>query len=78
MQSTTPASLALALALVLARLGAVMGSPASPFQHHAECDFVCQNDAQCADCPGAVAPILQYTCVTLDIPGLDGVRSSIE
>lgn len=67
----------LVLALILAHLGVVLGSPAGPLQRSQECDFICQTDAQCGDCPGAVDPVLQYTCVTLDIPGLDGVNTSI-
>ncbi|OJT03919.1 hypothetical protein TRAPUB_5394 [Trametes pubescens] len=73
----------LALVLVLAHLDVVTGIPAGHGLQRsaAECSFVCQTDAQCADCPGAasgVASILQYTCVTLDIPGLDGVRPSVD
>lgn len=69
MQFTIVASLVLALA----HLGAVTGIPTG-IPSGTQCNFLCQTDAQCGGCPGAVAPILQYTCVTLDIPDVDGVR----
>ncbi len=64
--------------LVLAQIGAfVMGSPASP-QPNAECSYFCKSDADCAPCPEAGDPLLQYTCLTLDLPDLDGVRLPVE
>ncbi|KAL1938027.1 hypothetical protein VTO73DRAFT_12038 [Trametes versicolor] len=75
MRFTTRASIVLALAQIST---VVMGSPASPLQRTAGCDFLCKTDADCAGCLGSVDPILQYTCVTLDIPDVDGRHEAHE
>ncbi len=70
MQLTALASLVLALAL--AHIGVVMGSPPTLLQPRAECSLVCVDDAQCVDCPYDV----RYTCVVAGAPGSVGVRLS--